>query len=248
MRQHEAPEAETVDKDFDPSKLNRQQRRAYDKHQAAMEELQAKNRIKSVKGLMGNVAQLLRSYTDGYNNHVAQNPQNQRNLKHVDMPLSLQMAEINMEELMGSATPDDIKRLAPCVLAGDPTKVRTMYLRVDSEFVFTPEADIEERPGVPEHVEVGGNGNKSRTQLFYHAVYPMENESEDLQNKAKEKLLADFITHIFCMGLDMQQINNNNMWQSKLNRQTETMHDKAAEVEELFSKIGAQNENMQATA
>jgi len=148
------------------------------------------------------------------------------------------MIMINKEELMANV---DNPTLAAIDEATVGDQVRCRYFRVDMCLTYGQDTELHERPGVPEKVEILPEGVK-QTLLFYHAVYPMAEENNITQIAADYKLLSDFMTHIFCMGIDMQQMNNNKTWTNRLHAQTENLQAKADEVKEMFSKIGNDND------
>lgn len=195
-----------------------------------------KRREESVQKLAADIDSLTKIYAEGYNDYAKENPDNTRRLRGLRMPWTMNATLVPLSDLLESVKDQDISMYEQCMPKDKPGLVQVMYFRIDMEFRLAPDAEVKERPGVPEKVETNASGEKLHTQLFYHAVFPLLDPNNKYKiNIAQEKLLNDFMVHSFCMGVDMQQMNNNNQWQIRLNKQTENMSEKAEEVMKIFS-------------
>lgn len=218
--------------------LSRRERREREKRAADERILEGKRLATSVKQLKANLADLLEVYAKGYNEFAQQNPGNTRKMISMNMPWKINPTLVPLTDLLENMENPNNPMLEHCMSKEVPGSVNVMYFRIDSAVMVQADAEISVRPGIPETVEDLADG-KLHTQLFYHAIVPLQEDSTEFEkNQAMEKLLGDFMVHIFCMGVDLQHSHNNRQWQNKLNQQTDVMKEKAAEVEEIFKHAG----------
>lgn len=238
----EEQKSESVDQKIAEVPLTRKQRRQHEKLQNDMQAKEKKRVAKSCVELTNNIHELIKAYTDGYNEFAQSNPDNKRRLKSMQMPWSLNEIQLPLNELMENTKGLNLGMFDGCMSKDQPGKVNVLYMRVDMNFTLHQDAEIRERPGVPEAITQDAEGIKVQ-QLFYHALHGIPQGADAFTHDVlRERLMADFMTHIFCMGFDMQNINNNNQWQSKLNHQTATIDEKVKEISDIFAHVGEQAE------
>jgi hypothetical protein len=217
------------------SSMSRNQRRKIERLNKDQEVIRHRYMFNRIKVMRQDIAEYMKVYETSYQNFIDTTPQN-NGLKKVKIVMSVDKTDISLEEVMQNTINADSEEIQHAIIPGTKN-VRIMYLRTEMHLTFDKDADVIARSGVPETVTASGN-DKVLVQLFYHAIAPM---SEDTPNKlieAEHNLLKDFMTHLFCMGVDMQQMNNAKLWNKKLHAQTENLQSKADEVTEIFSKIG----------
>lgn len=209
-----------------------------------IEKLEVEKQLQTLKDLKKNVeantklvTNLINIYTKSYDDYILQNPNNDKKVLGIKFPFNINATSVKLEELVANTISDPNAWVKAMDLA-NPGHVKVMYLRVDIKITFDETADIKPRSGVPEQLIDNYDKTKTLDQLFYHAVVPLEDDQEFTIVTAKDRLLNDLITHLFCLGIDFQQANNNRSWMNKLESQTRSIQDKVNEITDMFSHIG----------
>lgn len=220
--------------DVKETEYNRAQRRKMERH-AVMNTNRLRRRNKLITDAkLQMIHEAINSYKKSYNDYIQVSSEAQsRGIRSVDLVMGLESIHAPFDEIASQVT-NGTQQLEKARIEGTK-QVRLRYLRID--FIIMHNAAVIARPGVPEKVTALIDGYK-KEQLFYHALVPLETESKEHEMDADSILVADLHTHLICMGIDMQQMNNNKLWNNQLHVQTENLQAKADEVTEIFSKIG----------
>ena len=235
--QEEIAKQEVEYKTIQSRKQRREQERQLIKDGIAYKE----QLIRSIKRNTDLINDLTQLYCKSYNDYADMNKSRNNGLDMIRLRWQVVPTKISLLELKKSSSSLDMTEFMKCTDPINPASVNLFYLRVDFEMVYSKDVDkniLTTRPDVPEEIidNNTGDGRFLKRQLFYHAVFPKPDELELTKLKAEDKLLADFISHIFCSGIDMQHSHNNRMWDQRIQKQVDNLHDKGEEVMKIFEE------------
>lgn len=229
-------EQEVINEELEYRTIPRKQRRELER-QLIKDGISYKEQLKrSIKRNTELIEDLTELYCKSYNDFADLNKDRNNGLEKIQLVKEILSTQISLLDLKQSSSSLDMTEFMKCTDPINPAAVNLFYLRVDFKMCYNKNIEVSTRPEVPEQIIESANGGHIKTQLFYHAVFPKPDDLELTKLRAEDRLLADFISHIFCSGIDMQHSHNNRMWDQRIKKQTENIHDKGEEVMKIFEE------------